>query len=94
MNLMMQVATDSFIRQCRFNPQHDANTEQDLYNEIQGWLSNYQEGKTVQLELKSRDTTYSSKLPWDNLTGVIDRYYQKITKQIDVLKPSAVATFY
>ena len=88
MNLMMQVATDSFISQCRFNPQHDANTEQDLYNEIQGWLSNYQEGKTVQLELKSRDTTYSSKLPWDNLTGVIDRYYQKITKQIDVLKPS------
>tara|TARA_B100000902_G_C27281059_1_gene901799 strand:+ start:145 stop:1503 length:1359 start_codon:yes stop_codon:yes gene_type:complete len=88
MNLMMQVATDSFISQCRFNPQHDANTEQDLYNEIQGWLSNYEEGKTVQLELKSRDTTYSSKITWDNLTGIIDRYYQKITKQIDFLKSS------
>ena len=86
MNLMIQVATDSFISQCRFNPQHDAKTEQGLYNEIQGWLSNYEEGKTVQLELKSRDTTYSSKLPWNNLTGAIDRYYQKITKQIDALE--------
>ena len=89
MNLMIQVATDSFISQCRFNPQHDANTEQDLYNEIQDWLLNYQEGKTVQLELKSRDITYSSKLPWDNLTRVITRYYQEINKQIDVLKPNA-----
>ena len=87
-NLMMQAATDSFISQCRFNPQYDANTEQDLYNQIQSWLLKYEEGKTVQLVIKSGDTTYTSKLPWNNLTGVIGRYYQKITKQIDALKPS------
>ena len=40
MNLMMQVATDLFIGQCRFNPQHDANSEQDLYNLLLTWLSN------------------------------------------------------
>ncbi|MBD21453.1 MAG: hypothetical protein CMM37_10475 [Rhodospirillaceae bacterium] len=85
MNLMMQVATDLFIDQCRFNPQHDAISEQDLYNLLLSWLSNHEEGRTVQFELESRDTVHLAKLPWENLTAVLDRYYRKINEQISAL---------
>ena len=85
MNLMMQVATDLFIDQCRFNPQHDAISEQDLYNLLLSWLSNHEEGRTVQLELESSDTVHLAKLPWGNLTAVLDRYYRKINEQISAL---------
>ena len=85
MNLMMQAATDLFIDQCRFNPQHDAISEQELYNVLLAWFSNYEEGKTLQLELQSSDTAHLAKLPWENLTGVLDRYYRKINEQIGAL---------
>ena len=85
MNLMMQVATDLFIDQCRFNPQHDAISEQELYNLLLSWLSNHEEGRTVQLELESSDTVHLAKLPWENLTAVLDRYYRKINEQISAL---------
>ena len=38
MNLMMQMATNLFIQQCRFNPQHNAESEQQLYNMLPHWL--------------------------------------------------------
>ena len=85
MNLMMQVATDLFIDQCRFNPQHDATSEQDLYNVLLSWLSVHEEGRTVQLELQSNDKAHLAKLPWEKLTAVLDRYYRKINEQISAI---------
>ena len=88
MNLMMQVATDLFIDQCRFDPQHDAKSEQELYNALLAWLSNYEEGKTIQLELKSGNSGFLVKLPWEHLTEVLDKHYKKIKEQISSLTAS------
>ena len=85
MNLMMQIATDIFIQQCRFNPQHNAESEQQLYNELPKWLLQDVKEKTLQLELKSASAMHTAKLPRATLITSLNEYYKKINEQISVI---------
>ncbi|MBM88876.1 MAG: hypothetical protein CMQ41_10915 [Gammaproteobacteria bacterium] len=84
-NLMMQIATDMFIQQCRFNPQHNAESEQQLYNEIPSWLLQGETEKTLQLELKNAGATYVAKLPREALISALNDYYTKIVEQVQAM---------
>ena len=85
MNLMMQIATDMFIQQCRFNPQHNAESEQQLYNELPKWLLQDVKEKTLQLELKSASAMHTAKLPRAMLITSLNEYYKKINEQINAI---------
>ena len=85
MNLMMQIATDIFIQQCRFNPQHNAESEQQLYNELPKWLLQDVKEKTLQLELKSASAMHTAKLPRATLISSLNEYYKKINEQISAI---------
>ncbi len=85
-NLMMQQATNSFIEQCRFNPQHNAESEQLLYNQLPTWLEQYDETQTnLVLELKTRDATHTAKLPKEGLKASLRAYYKKIIQELTPL---------
>jgi hypothetical protein len=43
-NILVQTATDAFVSQSRFNPQHSAAWEQQLYNQLPQWLTQFQHG--------------------------------------------------
>ncbi len=82
-NLMMQQATNSFIDQCRFNPQHNAEYEQLLYNQLPAWLEQYNESQTnLVLELKTSDATHTAKLPKEALIASLQGYYRKIGQEL------------
>jgi hypothetical protein len=82
-NLMMQQATNSFIEQCRFNPQHNAEYEQLLYNQLPAWLEQYSESQTnLVLELKTSDATHTAKLPKEGLIESLQAYYKKIAQEL------------
>ena len=85
MNLMMQIATDIFIQQCRFNPQHNAESEQQLYNELPKWLLQDVKEKTLQLELKSASAMHTAKFPRATLISSLNEYYKKINEQISAI---------
>lgn len=85
MNLMMQIATDIFIQQCRFNPQHNAESEQQLYNQLPKWLMQNAKEKTLQLELKSASAMHTAKLPRETLINSLKEYYKKINEQISAI---------
>tara|TARA_B100001250_G_scaffold59126_1_gene46036 strand:+ start:1628 stop:2974 length:1347 start_codon:yes stop_codon:yes gene_type:complete len=87
-NLMMRMATDLFIAQCRFNPQHNAYTEQQLYNELNSWFFQDDKEQTFLLELKSGDAAHTAKLPKESLVAALQEYYQKINEQIKVMASS------
>ena len=89
MNLMMQIATDMFIQQCRFNPQHNAASEQQLYNELPSWLLQDEKEKTLLLELKSESAIHTAKLPRESLIKNLNEYYKKINEQINSLADSS-----
>jgi len=86
MDLTMQLATDLFIQQCRFNPQHNAESEQQLYNELPVWLSHNKDAKSsLLMEIKTANTVHQAKLPWESLVQKLEDYYVKINQQIATL---------
>ncbi|MEQ8953685.1 MAG: hypothetical protein RL120_06085, partial [Gammaproteobacteria bacterium] len=83
MDYMMQSATREFIQQCRFNPQHDAASEQALYNQLPQWLElSSSEQKNLLMELKTANAVHSAKLPRESLVSGLDSHYQKIAQQL------------
>ena len=52
--------TDAFVKQARFNPLHNAETEQYLYNQLQGWLSSAMAGNEVLLDINYKGNVHQA----------------------------------
>ena len=81
---MMQIATGRFIQQCRFNPQHNAESEQQLYNELPSWLANADDGNLI-MELNAGDLVHTAKMPLGNLVENLNGDYKRIISQINAM---------
>jgi len=81
MDLMMQMATGMFIQQCRFNPQHNADSEQQLYNELPSWLAEAEDGNLI-LELRAGETLHTAKMPRESLINSLSGHFKKINEQL------------
>lgn len=85
MDLMMKLATNLFIQQSRFNPQHNAESEQQLYNALPGWLAqNDKEGNLI-LELSNGGSVYTAKWPRQSLVSSLGGHYRRIAQQLAAL---------
>ncbi len=92
MDYMMHMATSEFIQQCRFNPQHDAASEQALYNQLPEWLAQSSaEQKNLLMELKTASAVHNAKLPRESLVSGLASHYQKIAQQLQALIGNADA---
>lgn len=56
------MVTDEFIRQCRFDPHHNAETEQYVYNQLPQWIEQSQRQNELQVEINHRGTVYQAHL--------------------------------
>ncbi|MCG8412760.1 MAG: hypothetical protein MI746_00960 [Pseudomonadales bacterium] len=84
-DLMMQLATGMFIQQCRFNPQHDAESEQQLYNQLPAWLAQAQQDGNLILELNAGDTVHTAKMPMESLITNLNSHFKKINEQVTAM---------
>tara|TARA_B110000444_G_C18833821_1_gene594792 strand:+ start:933 stop:2222 length:1290 start_codon:yes stop_codon:yes gene_type:complete len=83
MDLMMELATSLFIEQCRFNPQHEAESEQQLYNALPLWLENDDKSQnSLLLELKANTAVHTAKMPRESLINNLSRHYKSIAQQL------------
>ncbi len=73
---------DLFINQTRFDPQHHAETEQALYNQIPSSLASLRTLSEVSLEFQYRGTQYQTKLASEVLIEALQPIYQKILNAI------------
>lgn len=79
---LMLAATNAFIQQCRFNPLHNAESEQQLYNELTKLLGS-EDVKDSALEIKFGQSSYTATLPRESLITGLSDCYRKIN---DALK--------
>ena len=83
-NLVMQFATSLFVQQCRFNPQHNAESEQQLYNALPEWLGQFGENRSsLLMEIKTANAVHQAKVPWETLIQKLSDFYARIRQQID-----------
>lgn len=89
LDALMHLSTDLFIEQCRFNPQHDAATEQLLYNALPQWLSSQPNSSTLQLDLNADGTAYTAKLTSDSLVAALAPIRSRLLEQLAALRQRA-----
>ena len=73
---------DLFIKQSRFDPQHHAETEQALYNQIPQCLENLANNTEVLLEIQYQGAQHQAKLSREKLLDTLETHYQKIIAAI------------
>ena len=90
LDALMRIANDAFIRQCRFNPQHEAASEQQLWSILADWLGHAaQSQQNLLMELQAGATTYSAKLPHDQLLAALQKPYRTLLGSLAPLLASA-----
>ena len=82
---LMQLSTELFIDQCRFNPQHDAPTEQLLYNALPAWLAADASSGSLMLELSADGAVHNAKLPYESLVSSLAPIRQRLLAQLNAM---------
>ncbi|MDT8429322.1 MAG: hypothetical protein RQ757_11200 [Pseudomonadales bacterium] len=80
---LVQLLTDTFIQQSRFNPQHSAQWEQHLYDVLPAWLQQNDDAEnTLLLEIATDKSTHQAKLTRASLAARLRPLYQKIHQHL------------
>lgn len=90
---LLQFLNSVFIQQSRFNPQHDANTEQYLFDTLPQWLQNINasedgrntEGDTAHgqsINLMHKKKLYQVQIPHSSFVAKMAKVYESLNEQI------------
>ena len=83
LDVLMRAANDAFVRQCRFNPQHDAASEQELYSMLAAWVGDSDSGQgNLTMELKAGAITHTAELPREQLLAGLRKSYDKLLRSL------------
>ncbi|HEY7841646.1 MAG TPA: hypothetical protein VIC61_08760 [Gammaproteobacteria bacterium] len=77
------LVADIFIRQCRFDPLHNAETEQALYDQIPGCLQHLSGRPEVVLEIKYRGARNQVKLDRRSVLAKLGDFYEGILAKLE-----------
>jgi hypothetical protein len=85
--------TDAFIKQGRFDPLHNADTEQYMYNELQNWLSRLNSEQEILLEINNKGTIYQANLSLKNIEQRAQNIYKRVAQELDAMALEDRAVF-
>lgn len=101
---LMQLFTTAFIQQCRFNPQHNAASEQMLFDGLPGYLqedraeNNAEETdeskRSLKIKLRHNDNQHEIDLPRSTVYTRLNVFYQKIQQQLKSLDAAGTSPLF
>jgi hypothetical protein len=92
-NILVQAATEAFVAQSRFNPQHSAAWEQQLYNQIPLWLQHFYDGDQELIgRVQTDKNTIQARISLSDVLDALEPVFQKVAQHAtriitDVSKP-------
>jgi len=85
-NSLVQLATDAFIRQCRFNPRDNALWEQALYDQLPQWLDRAaSEENNLVLEVSTDSARHQARVTTDAMRNRLQPAFQKLLQHVQTL---------
>ncbi|OGT74156.1 MAG: hypothetical protein A3H44_13575 [Gammaproteobacteria bacterium RIFCSPLOWO2_02_FULL_57_10] len=99
---LMQLLTAAFIQQCRFNPQHNAQSEQMLLDGLPGWLRESDAADALEnsaatdsdearrnllVNVSHNNTVHQARVPRSSLATRLQPFFQKVSEQLKLLDP-------
>lgn len=91
-NQFSHLIADAFIQQCRFDPLHDAHSEQLLYDALPEWLQQQAQLQEFVFAIPQGDTVHTAKLPRAAFLGPVHGLQQRIRTCIDELGDNVQCT--
>jgi hypothetical protein len=77
----------SFVRETRFDPLHQAATEQRLHDLLPGWLHALAEADETQAEIEFGATTYSIRLARAQVVSAVDALTNEVLRLVQSARP-------
>ena len=72
-----KLIAQAFIQQCRFDPLHDAKTEQRLYDSLNQWIGNFTDNNEQMVQLEAGGTTHQAKLTRSEFLHAAEPVYRQ-----------------
>jgi len=73
---------DQFLVQSRFDPLHQANTEQLLFNEMPNWLGLLHTRREIKVHIDYRQSRFEARISRDDIVAVAQPIYSEIRDRI------------
>lgn len=73
---------DVFVKNTRFDPMHQAESEQQMYDKLPAWLSALEQEGSASLEIESRGKTHQLILKREQLLQASEEAFRQVTEQI------------
>jgi len=81
----IQIISEAFVQQSRFDPLHTAETEQVLLDRLPGWLADASAGRTVALDIEYQGIGHHAEIEALSLVAAAAPVYQRIVSQLRTL---------
>ncbi len=88
----MRGAAAVFVRQARFDPLHDAATEQALFDRLPGWLAALERAESLAVELPAAGRLVTTEISRVDAEGWTARFAEELQQQVSVLKHAGEPT--
>ena len=83
--------TDEFLRQCRFDPKHNAETEQYLYNQLEPWIQQCRQLPELMVDITHQGSVHQARLTLDHFNARSDTVFKRILKELDSIRQPETA---
>jgi hypothetical protein len=82
----LNLISDEFVRQSRFDPQRSAETEQFVANQLASWIAACQANGEVTLEVNLRGSVQQARLTLSQFEQRVQGLFARLTQEIDALR--------
>jgi len=85
------MVTDEFIKQSRFDPQHNAETEQFVHNQLDEWIGKVLRDNEILMEINNKGSVYQARVNSGHFEQRTRQIFGRIKTELDTLMGSDYA---
>lgn len=78
----MQCIAESFVRKTRFDPLHDAPTEQRLLDQLPGWLAALEHEERIPLAMQFAERPLEIEIEREHMIAAVDAHYTELLRLV------------
>ncbi len=81
----VNMVTDEFIKQSRFDPHHNAETEQYVYNQLEDWLARSLQDNEILMEINNKGSVYQAKINRGHFEQRVRNIFSRINSELEAI---------
>ncbi|NBS24860.1 MAG: hypothetical protein EBS81_00910 [Gammaproteobacteria bacterium] len=87
------MVTDEFIKQSRFDPQHNAETEQYVYNQLGNWINQSLQDNEILMEINNKGSVYQARVNRGHFEQRVRSIFGRVKEELQTLAGSNYTLF-